>query len=95
VSTLSFHAGIAGDRLMEPTFLPPCLTGAVYHDFKRNFLQKPLQGVDLQTRIHLWFKHEGAPSHFLLAVQELLNNLFPEQRIKQGGPTAWLPVPLI
>jgi hypothetical protein len=30
VSTFSFHAGIAGDRLMEPSFLPPRLTGDVY-----------------------------------------------------------------
>jgi len=38
VSILSFHAGIAGDRLREPYFLPPHLTEAVYQDFLRDVL---------------------------------------------------------
>jgi hypothetical protein len=76
VSTLHFHAGIAGDRLLGPYFLPPHLTGALYHNFLRNVLPELLQDVGLQTRIHLWFMHDGAPAHFLLGVQEFLNNLF-------------------
>jgi hypothetical protein len=35
---LSFHAGIARDRLLGPYFLPQCLTGAVHHDWLRNVL---------------------------------------------------------
>jgi len=38
-----------------------------------------LQDVDLQTRIYLWFIHFGASPHFLLAVKDLLNSVFPEQ----------------
>ena len=30
----------------------------------------------------------GAPPHFLLAVQEFLNNVLPAQWIR-GGPTGW------
>jgi hypothetical protein len=45
--------------------------------------------VDLQTRINLWFMHDGAPLHFLLASWENLNNLLPEQWIGQGVPRAW------
>jgi hypothetical protein len=45
--------------------------------------------VALQTRIYLWFTHDGAPPHYLLAVREFLNNMFPEQWIEQGTPTAW------
>jgi len=33
VSTLSFHAGIAGDRIVGTNFGSPDLTGAVYHSF--------------------------------------------------------------
>jgi kynurenine formamidase len=33
--------------------------------------------------------HVDAPSHFLLAAQEFLNNVFPEQWIGKSGPTAW------
>jgi hypothetical protein len=33
VSTLTWHAGIAGDGLLREYLLPLYLTGAVYHDF--------------------------------------------------------------
>ena len=33
--------------------------------------------------------HDGVPPHFLLAFREFLNNLFPEQRVRRSGPTAW------
>ena len=70
-------------------FLPPRLTGAVYHDFLLNYHPELLQSVDLHTtRIHLWFMHDGAPSHFLLAVREFLN-VFPAHWMGGDGPTAW------
>lgn len=47
-----------------------------------------LQHVDLQTSIHLWFMHDDAPPHLFLALQQFLNNVFPEQQIGRGGPTA-------
>jgi hypothetical protein len=66
VSTLSFHAGMAGDRLLGLCLLPR-LTGALYHDFVRNFLPELSKNVDLHTRIHIWFMHDSAPPHFPLA----------------------------
>jgi hypothetical protein len=48
-----------------------------------------LHDVDMQARIHLWLMHYGAPPHFLLAVGEFLNRVFPEQWIVWRGPTAW------
>jgi hypothetical protein len=53
VSGLSFHASIAGDRLLAPYFLPPRLAGAVYHGFVRNVLPELLEGIDLQTKMYL------------------------------------------
>jgi hypothetical protein len=63
VSTVSSHAGIAGDRLLEPDFLPPRLTGAVYRDFLSNILPELLQDMDLQKRINLWFIHDQMLHH--------------------------------
>jgi len=40
ISTLSSHAGIVGDRRLEPYFLPPRPTGAVYRDFLRSILPR-------------------------------------------------------
>lgn len=87
--TLSFHAGIAEDRLLGPYFLAPRLTGAVHHDCLRNFAPDLLQDVKLQTRTHLWFVHDGAAPHFLLAVRKFLSKVFPVQRMGGCGPTAW------
>jgi hypothetical protein len=44
----------------------PRLIGAVYRHFLRNVLPELLQDVDLQTRIYLWFMHDGAPHIFNL-----------------------------
>jgi len=57
-----------------------------------------LQCVGLQTGIHLLFMLEDAPLilfiYFLFAVQNFLNNLFPEQWMGRGGLNGPL-VPLI
>lgn len=84
-STFSFYAGITGDRLLEPYFFQPHLTGAVYRDFVRNVRPELLlQDVHLQTMNHSWFMQDGVPSHFQLAIQKFL-----EQWIGQGGQIAW------
>jgi len=78
VSTSSFHTGTAEGRLMEPYLFPELVTGIVYLDFLRNILPELLQDVHLQTRIHLWFKHDAVPPHFLLAFREFLSYVYPE-----------------
>jgi hypothetical protein len=88
VSPLSFHAGTAGDRLVGPYCLPTRLTGALCHDFLRNFLPELMQDVDLQIRMCLWFMPVGAAPHFLLEFQEFLNSVFLAQWMEQSGPIA-------
>jgi hypothetical protein len=88
MSTLSLHAGIAEDRLLGPYYLPPHLTGAVYHDFLLNFLPGAVARRGSADGINLWSMHGGAPAHFLLAFREFLNNVFPQQWIEQGKPAA-------
>ena len=91
VCTLCFHAGIAGHRLLRPYFLLPRLT--VYHSILRNVPPELLQDVDLHTRIHLWFMHDGVTPHFLFAVWKLLNCVFPKQWIEEGAQQNGLPFP--
>jgi hypothetical protein len=68
--------------LRDPAFF--CHVGlGLFADFLRNFLQELLQNVDLQTGIHAWFMHDGAPQHLLLAVDSFLNILFPEHCVDQ------------
>jgi hypothetical protein len=79
----------ARDSPLETYRLPPRLTGAVRHEFLRNFLPQLLQRLALLTKVHLWFARDGAPRHFLLAVREFLNNVFPKQLMRRRGPTEW------
>ena len=90
MSTLSSHAGEAGDRLLGPHFLPPRLIEAVYQDVPGYVIPDLFQDVGLQTRITFCFtNNNGAPLYHLLAVRELLNKVLPEQWIGRGGPAAW------
>ena len=68
VSTLTFHAGCAGDGLLGPYFIPLYLTGLLYHSILRNVFPELLPSVALQTGIRLWLMHDCASPHFLLAV---------------------------
>jgi hypothetical protein len=51
VSTLSFHVGVAGERLLVHYILP--LPGAVYHDLLLSVLPELLKVMDLESRICL------------------------------------------
>jgi hypothetical protein len=84
VSTFSFHAGTEID-FWDPNFFHHFwLGGGSYRDFFRNVFPKLLQDMNLHSRLNLWFMHDDAPPHFLLAVRE-----FFEQRLQRGGPTSW------
>jgi hypothetical protein len=85
VSTLSYHAGIAGERIVGTYFVSPDLTVAVYHSFVWNVLPQLLQNVNLQTGIYLWFVYCGAPPH----CWEFFNNMFLEQWICWCRPSVW------
>jgi hypothetical protein len=39
----------------------------------------------------VWDMHDGVPTHFSLAVRDVLNNTYHDQWIGRGGPTAWPP----
>jgi len=86
---------IAEDSLLGPYFLPPCLTGAAYHNFVQNVLSELLHDVAFQHRIHLWIMHAYATPHFLLTVQQFLNIVFPERWMDKVDQQHGLLVPLI
>jgi hypothetical protein len=61
----------------------------VYHRILVNDLPVLLEHVPLHQLQYLWFKHDGAPSHFLRTVRQHLNQTFGEQWIERGGPVNW------
>jgi hypothetical protein len=77
--SISFLVGIVSGQLLGPVVLPNRLTGAVYHRFLVKDLPVLLEHVPLHQRQHMWFMHDGAPTHFLRVVRQHLNKTFGEQ----------------
>jgi hypothetical protein len=80
--------GILGYQRIGPVVLPNRLTGAVYYHFLVNELPLLLVQMSLHQQ-HMWFMHDGAPSHFLRIVRQLLNHTFGEQWIGRRGSVNW------
>lgn len=89
--SVNVWAGMIGSYLLGPIFLPPRLNGQLYHDFLLEQLPLALEDIDIQTRLNMWFMHDGAPPHFSLQVREHLNNVFQNKWIGRGGPIPWPP----
>ena len=89
VSTFEFSCRHCRNSMLGRYSLQLRVTGAIDHDLLRNVLPELLQDVDLQKGIYLCFMHDGAPPHFIIAVQEFLNNVFLAECLRRDGPTAW------
>lgn len=79
-----------GDVLIGPIVIPQRLNSENYLNFLRNDLNLLLEDIDLQTRITMWFQHDGAPPHFGRAVRDWLNRAYPDRWIGRGSDSiAW------
>lgn len=67
-------AGIFGDMLLGPVFLPSRLNGASHTEFLTNTLPELLEDVPIAVRQQMWFQHDGAPAHFSRAARAVLNS---------------------
>ncbi|XP_026681439.1 uncharacterized protein LOC103512048 [Diaphorina citri] len=80
-------AGIIGDTLLGPFFLPPILNGDNYLDFLREHL---MDMIPLEYRQRgVLFMHDGAPAHYRITVRQFLDEMFPRGWIGRGGPHPW------
>ena len=69
--------GIVGDHVISPYFFEGRLTGQVYVNF--------LQNVPLHVRMNMWIQHDGAAPHYTLYSRQMVNEIFDEKWIGQGG----------
>lgn len=83
--SLNVWAGIIGNRLIGPIFLPR-LDARVYLDFLEDQLPEILEDVPLDVRQEMWYMHDGAPAHSAGVVQELLNRRYPHRWIDRNAP---------
>ncbi|XP_026830318.1 uncharacterized protein LOC113563195, partial [Ooceraea biroi] len=87
--TINVWAGVIGDRVIGPYFLPPRLNGQVYAAFLENQLPLLLEDVPLDVRGKLIYQHDGAPAHYSRQVRNILDARFPKRWIGRGGPITW------
>lgn len=89
--SVNVWAGIIGDHLIGPFFLPGRLDGRSYRNFLETELPILLEDVSLLLRNQMWFMHDGAPAHFSVLAREYLNQVYPNKWIGRGGPQPWPP----
>lgn len=74
-------AGIVGDYIIGPHFLPPRLNAETYLDLLEHELPILMEDIPLDIRRNLWFVHDGVPPHRGQYVTEWLNGNFPRRWI--------------
>lgn len=90
--SVNVFAGIIGDRLIGPYFLPHRLNGENFLMFLRGDFQELLDNVPLAILQNpIWLQLDGAPAHFSRAVRDWLNLNYPGRWIGRGGHVAWPP----
>lgn len=87
--SLNVWAGIIGDYLIGPFFLPGRLNGRNYRRFLEDNLPILLEDVPILMRNRMWFMHDGAPAHFSVLAREYLNQNFNNRWIGRGGTESW------
>lgn len=91
---LNVWAGIFGDNIVGPFFLPGNLTGDMYLDLLENHIDPILTEIiennaGNYVEDQIVFQQDGAPPHYALPVREYLDQRFPNRWIGRRGPTEW------
>ncbi|GBL98233.1 hypothetical protein AVEN_174044-1 [Araneus ventricosus] len=81
-------AGIIGDHLLGPYFLPERLNGEKYLTFLQQVLPDMLNDVTPHVRWIMWFQQDETPAHYVRDVRNHLDIAFPNRWIGRGGPVA-------
>ena len=86
---ITVWAGISSDGIVGPQFFDGTVTGERYLDKLRNVIVPALkQRPDFNK---LYFQQDGAPPHYATAVQNLLDETFPDKWIGRRGPIEFPP----
>jgi hypothetical protein len=92
---LNVWAGIFGDRLVGPFFLPGNLTGQMYLQLLEDAIDPALtdiiENVPEYDEDHLIFQQDGAPPHYALIVRQYLDQRFLRNWIGRRGSIEWPP----
>lgn len=90
--SVNVWAGVIGDKVIGPHYLPDNLNGDNYLDFLQNELPELLADVPhFDEDRQIVFQQDGCPAHWRLTVREHLDNAFPNSWIGRDGPIPWPP----
>ncbi|GBP45167.1 hypothetical protein EVAR_95819_1 [Eumeta japonica] len=88
--SLNVWAGVIGDRVIGPHYLPDNLNGDNYLEFLQNVLPEMIVEVsNFNENRPIIFQNDGCPAHWRLIVRKYLNNVFPNSWIGRDGPIPW------
>ncbi|XP_050307516.1 uncharacterized protein LOC126744202 [Anthonomus grandis grandis] len=90
--SVNVWAGVIGNQVIGPHYLPDNLNGDNYLEFLQNDLPELLAEVPVFNEdVPIVFQNDGCPAHWRLTVREYLDNVFPNSWIGRDGPIAWPP----
>ncbi|EZA59714.1 hypothetical protein X777_16514 [Ooceraea biroi] len=61
--SLNVWCGVLHNRIIGPFFIDGTLNGQKYADFLSQQLPNLLEEVPLETRLQMWYQHDGCPAH--------------------------------
>lgn len=92
---LNVWAGILGNNIVGPFFLPNNLTGESYLDLLEDCIYprivEILENDDRIPENDVYFQQDGAPPHYAAPVRDFLNQHFPQHWIGRRGFIEWPP----
>jgi hypothetical protein len=85
-------AGIIGNSLIGPYFIPPRLNSQYYLEFLIENIDEFLENVPSSARRQgLYFQQDGCPAHSAGIITTWLNHRFPNRWLGRYGPIFWAP----
>jgi hypothetical protein len=84
---INVWAGILGDRIIGPIFLPHALNAENYLHFLRVDLENILEKLPVAAYSRTIYQHDGAPAHYATRCRQYLNGRFTTW-IGRGGSVA-------
>lgn len=89
--SVNVWAGIRGNDIIGPVFIPGTLNRARYLALLNDTVERYIDGLPLAEHVNVWFQHDGAPPHISAEVRSRLDVLFDNRWIGRYGPHAWPP----
>jgi ribosomal protein S13 len=90
---LNVWAGILGNRIIGPFFIPGHLNGENYLQLLETlvdpFITQVIEEDENFVENQLVFQQDGAPPHCVAPVREFLNNRFPNRWMGRRGAIEW------